>query len=147
MGMRSRAPRSRPALAGAAYFGVVFVIAFGLGVVRVLVVEPMAGALIAVLIEVPILLCVSWIVAGRLVFTWIVPGDVWAAVQMGLIAFTVLMGVELVLSVVLFDVSLSTTAASWATAPGAVGLGGQIAFALVPVLRLPGYSGPEASQP
>jgi hypothetical protein len=105
----------------------------------------MVGALAAVLIEVPILLCVSWIVAGRLIVPWIVAGDVWAAAQMGVVAFTVLMGVELGLALVLFDVSLSETVASWATLPGAVGLGGQIGFAFVPALRALGYSDPEAS--
>jgi hypothetical protein len=145
MATRRRATRSRPALAGATYFCVVFVIAFGLGVARVLAMVPLVGALAAVLIEVPILLCVSWIVAGRLIFTWIVAGDVRAAAQMGLVAFTVLMGVELGLALVLFDVSLSETVASLATLPGAIGLGGQIAFAFIPALHVLAYSDPEAS--
>lgn len=45
--------------AGAVYFAVVFTVAFGLGMVRVLFVVPRLGPMLAVLLEAPALLLVS----------------------------------------------------------------------------------------
>ena len=136
MGMSSRVRTSRPALAGAVYFGVVFAVAFCLGTLRVLVVEPAVGALSAVLMEAPILLGLSWIVAHRLVSRWIAPGDVQAAALMGLTAFILLMGAELALSTLVFGESPAGFASGWTTPPGAAGLASQIGFALIPVVNL-----------
>ncbi len=138
--MSSKASTSRPALAGAVYFGVVFGVAFGLGTLRVLVVEPAVGALAAVLMEAPILLGFSWIIAHRLVSRWIAPGNVQAAALMGLVAFVLLMSAELALSTLVFGESPAGFAAGWTTLPGAVGLASQIAFAGVPIVILLGRS-------
>lgn len=53
-----------PALA---YFGLVFAIGFGLGAVRMFWLAPQVGALMAGVIELPVILFASWLVA-----TWLV---------------------------------------------------------------------------
>jgi hypothetical protein len=52
--------------AGLLYFAAVFTFAFAMGIARVLVVAPRLGPTAAVLLEVPILVVASWIVARRL---------------------------------------------------------------------------------
>ena len=51
---------TRTLKAGTAYFLVVFTFAFAMGVLRVLVLVPRMGEVAAVLIEVPLVVAVSW---------------------------------------------------------------------------------------
>jgi hypothetical protein len=115
------------------YFGIVFAVAFTLGVLRVTIIVPLLGALAAVAIEVPIVLAVSWAVAGWIATWWHRPRLQW--LTMGLLAFAMLMVAEVALSTVLFAQSLAQFFQAIATAPGALGLAGQIGFALIPALR------------
>jgi hypothetical protein len=115
------------------YFAVVFAAAFVLGVVRVLVVTPNVGALAAVALEVPIVLALSWLVAGRILRRW--PMQLHRRVAMGTLAFVILMLAEGVLSGLLFGQTARDFAGAMGTLPGAVGLAGQIGFAVIPVLR------------
>jgi hypothetical protein len=46
-----------------AYFVTVFAFAFAMGVARTLVIAPLIGTTAAVLVEVPILLAASWVIA------------------------------------------------------------------------------------
>jgi hypothetical protein len=55
----------------------------------------------------------------------------------GLVAFALLMAVETGLSVTLFDRSLAQQVSAYATLAGAIGLAGQLAFALIPLLARP----------
>jgi hypothetical protein len=48
------------------YAAIVLAFGFGLGAVRVLFVTPVTGELVAVLIEVPVMLVLSWVVAARI---------------------------------------------------------------------------------
>ena len=48
------------------YFVAVFAFAFAMGVARTLVIAPLIGTAVAVLLEVPILLAASWVIARRL---------------------------------------------------------------------------------
>ena len=50
----------------ALYVAIVFAFGFGLGAVRTLFVTPVTGELVAVLIELPVILVLSWIVAARI---------------------------------------------------------------------------------
>lgn len=59
-----RAPLVRSALAGLAYFTLVFAAGFALGTARVLVLLPGVGETTAVLLELPLILTVSWLPAG-----------------------------------------------------------------------------------
>ena len=110
--------------AGAAYFGLVFAAGFILGTLRVLVVLPLTGELAAVLMELPVMLGLSWLAAG-----WVLARmPLWRGgrAAMGAWAFALLMLAEAALSVLVFGRSLAEHAALWVGAPGALGLAGQI---------------------
>ncbi len=116
------------------YVATVFAAAFALGTFRVLVLAPRLGELAAVTLEVPVVLGLSWLVAGRVLRRWPLPlpGQ---RLAMGGLAFALLMLVETVLGITLFGRSLPGILAAMTTLPGLVGLAGQIGFALVPALR------------
>ncbi len=69
---QARAPRGWLG-AGTAYVGIVFLIAFVLGVVRVMLVAPRLGPTGAVLLETPLILAVSWLASAWCVRTFRVP--------------------------------------------------------------------------
>ena len=118
---------------GAAYFAVVFVFAFILGVIRVLVVAPRVGPLVAVLLETPIVLTFSWLACER-IGRRLVLG---ARGLMGAVAFMLLMAMEFAMSIVLFGQSARAWFGAFATAPGAIGLLAQMAFGVMPIVRRP----------
>lgn len=114
------------------YFAAVFAVAFAMGVARVLVVAPRVGPMVAVLVEVPIVLAVSWIIARRLLrgrpF-----GDPQRA-MIGGIAFALLMASEAALAGLIRDQSISQWAMALATPLGLVGMAGQLGFAAIPFI-------------
>ena len=116
------------------YVAMVFVAAFVLGAFRVMLVAPRLGELAAVALEVPVVLGLSWLVAGRVLRRWPLPRT-GQRLAMGGLAFALLMLAETVLGITLFGRSLPGILAAIATLPGLVGLAGQIGFALVPALR------------
>jgi hypothetical protein len=121
---------------GIAYFGIVFCAGFVLGSVRVLEVAPRIGALFAVLLETPVILGVSCI-ACRACTRWFrVPRRLSARACMGGIAFALLMCAEIGLATFLFRQPAMAYLASFASPAGALGLAGQIAFAMLPVLQM-----------
>jgi hypothetical protein len=121
--------------AGLCYFAIVFAAGFVLGMLRVLIVIPRIGELAAVLAELPVMLAISWLACGWLVKRFAVPARMPDRLAMGAIAFALLMAAELALSVYVFHRSPAAYVASYLSAPGAIGLAGQIAFALFPLLR------------
>ena len=116
---------------GMLYFAAVFTFAFAMGIARVLVVAPRLGPTAAVLLEVPILVLASWIVARRLLrnrsFTLPQRG------AMGATAFTLTMASEAALSVIMLGQSITDWAAALATPLGLAGLAGQVIFAAMPI--------------
>lgn len=122
---------ARAALAGLVYFAIVFAIGFVLGGIRVLLVAPVLGALGAVLVELPVILLACWLAAGWLV-RWLNPKSASATLNMGAVAFMCLMIAEFSLAALAFDRSLTDQIRHWATLEGALGLGGQILFAILP---------------
>jgi hypothetical protein len=127
--------KSRALVAAAAYVAIVFSVAFALGTVRTLVVTPRVGDVIAVLIETPLILIVSWRAAGWVVRRFSVPADLRSRLTMGFVAFVLLMTVETALGLGLFDRPLSQQLAAYGTLAGAIGLLAQIAFGIIPVLN------------
>lgn len=115
------------------YFGVVFAAAFLIGVLRVTLVAPKIGALAAVALEVPLILGLSWLVAGRVLARW--PLVLRRRIAMGVLAFVCLMLVEFSMAVLLFGQTPSSYMAAFAQPPGLLGLAGQVGFALIPALR------------
>lgn len=117
----------------AVYWAGVFALAFGLGIGRTLWLAPQIGAFGAVLCEVPLVLAASWWWARRLLQRRSLPSRT-SAFAMGAIAFALLIVAEVALSVLAFGISASEWAASLAAPVGALGLAGQLGFALMPGL-------------
>jgi hypothetical protein len=117
---------------GVIYFAIVFTVAFALGVLRVLFISPAIGSFAAVLLEVPLVLGVSWVVAKRLLGHYRL--DATECVFMGGFAFGLLMAAECILAVAVFDQSAKEWAMALVTPVGLIGLSGQFAFGLMPLL-------------
>ncbi|MDZ4089528.1 MAG: hypothetical protein U1E69_22285 [Tabrizicola sp.] len=115
-----------------AYVLPVFAAAFVIGAVRVTLVAPALGPLVAVALEVPLVLCLSWWVAGRVLGRW--PLSAWPRAGLSLLAFTVLMLLELATALA-FGQTPAQFLTGMTTPAGALGLAGQIGFALVPLVR------------
>jgi len=128
-----RSVASKIARAGAAYFAIVFLAGFLLGTLRTLWLTPTIGPLLAVAAELPVMLAIAFMASAPIMrrFGVEVRSDRLAA---GLLAFLLLMMAEFLLAAT-FGVEPATYAASLLTAPGALGLAGQVLFALIPVLR------------
>ena len=127
---------SPPIKAGLLYFAIVFIAGFVLGAVRVLAVIPVLGELKAVALELPVILSVSWLACRKLIVTFSVPPQVAPRIVMGALAFGILMLVEFGFSVLVFGRSGAGYVALLRTAPGLLGLAGQLGFALMPLLHL-----------
>jgi hypothetical protein len=123
--------------AAVAYWALVFAAGFALGTLRVTLIAPAIGALAAVACELPLMLLASWWGALVVLRRWPLP-DRAARLAMGALAFAMLMVAEAALARLAFGQSLTEWAALLATAPGALGIAGQLAFALIPSL-LPKY--------
>ena len=114
------------------YFVAIFALAFGLGVARTLIVAPATGETAAVLLEIPVVLAASWVVARRLLRGRGV--TLLQRAAMGGLAFALLMASEAALAGVLRGQSIGQWAQALATPLGLIGLAGQIGFAAMPVL-------------
>ena len=121
---------------GILYFAIVFAAGFLLGTFRVFVLLPLTGELVAVALELPIILIISWLVCRRLISRFSIPATASQRLAMGALAFCLLMLAEVGLSVLVFDRSGAEYLAHLQTAPGLLGLAGQIAFALLPLAQL-----------
>jgi hypothetical protein len=129
-------PIARSAAAGLAYFAIVFAAGFVLGALRVLVLIPRLGdGPAAVLLELPVMLALSWMACRRLVARFDVPAAPVARLMMGGLAFAALMAAELGVSVFGFGRSLSEHLASYRQLPASLGLAGQIVFAALPMVQ------------
>ena len=123
-----------PLKSGVAYFGLVFLVAFLLGVFRTLVVAPRLGATLAVSLEAVVLLPISWFACGAFVKRFRVPAAPASRALMGATAFLLLMVSECGLGALLGRPPAMQIRA-FATLPGAFGLAAQVGFALMPLLR------------
>ena len=121
--------------AGFVYFVIVFAAGFVLGTLRILMVTPILGEAAAVLIELPIMLAISWFACAWLVRSYSVMPNVRDRALMGTVALVLLMTAELALSGLGFGRSPVAFALSLISLPGLLGLGGQLAFATFPLLE------------
>lgn len=128
------AAASRPVAAGTAYFALVFMTGFLLGILRTLVLEPKLGATVAVLVELPVILGISWLVCRRLIIVFHVAGERSARLQMGGTALVLLLLAELGLSLFLLGNSMAEHLDNYRTTAGLVGLAGQLVFAAFPLV-------------
>ena len=122
--------------AGIQYFVMVFTAGFVLGTVRTMAVAPRTGEFGAVLLELPIMLAVSWWICAWLIRRHGVAGRWPARAAMGGVAFTLLMLAEWALALGPLSRSAADQWSHYATAAGALGLAGQLLFAAFPLLQL-----------
>jgi hypothetical protein len=121
--------------AGFAYTLGVFVFAFAVGTIRVTLVAPRLGTLLAVIIEAPIVLAVSWRVSLWCTRRFNVSRDTRARILMGTVAFAVLMLLELGFSVLGFGETVNHYFAKYTSTPGVIGLVMQGCFATLPWIQ------------
>lgn len=117
---------------GFLYFFITFVIAFVLGIMRVMFVIPVVGELTAVLIEIPLMIFVSWKVSAWVSTKYFLDRAVKDYLLVGAIAFLFLMVAEYFLAVFAFGRTSGEYILSLQTEAGLIGLLGQIGFAAVP---------------
>lgn len=121
--------------AGAAYFGTVFLVGFGLGSARVVLLEPRVGALAATALETPVILGASWVICRALVARLRVAPEMTDRLAMGATAFVLLMLAETALSVLAFGRTFAEHLAALTSTAGLLGLAGQIVYAFLPLLE------------
>jgi hypothetical protein len=121
--------------AALAYLTIVFSAAFLLGTLRVLVPVPRLGELRAILLEIPVVLGISWVACRWAMHQYAIPDAFKSRLAVGGAAFILLMVLEVSFSILVFKQSSAAFFAAFLTPPGATGLLGQIGFALFPLLQ------------
>lgn len=121
--------------AGVLYFALVFAVGFVLGVLRGGALVPLVGEVWAVVIELPVMLGVSWWVCGVIVGRMAVPPTAPSRLLMGGVAFGLLMLAELGVSLLLMGRTPVEHFSTYARLPNLLGLLAQLLFALFPLLR------------
>jgi hypothetical protein len=124
---------ARALLAATVYFLILFSLGFALGTVRVMVVAPRVGVLIATVMEVPVMLVAAYLICPWVIRRWRVPRRTAIRWAMALWFLFLLFLFESILGLVLFG---RTMAEQWESLKGTAGLLGlfaQIIAALLPV--------------
>ena len=124
--------------AGFFYFLGVFTMGFILGALRQFFLVPYTGPVIAVLIELPLILVFAWYLCRWLTSRLKISPDSYGRLVMGLVAFAFLIAGELLISLQLQTGSVADYFLSFDLPENRIGLGGQIAFALFPLIQ--GYA-------
>lgn len=125
----------RIASAGLAYWAVVFALGFVLGTIRVLWLAPLVGLIPATALELPVMLGASWLASGWALRRFAITDRI-AALEMGGLAFALLMGAECALSVMLAGETPGEWLAGLRQPHAALGLAGQIVFVAMPWWRV-----------
>ena len=121
--------------AGGMYAAIVFAVGFVLGAVRVLVLMPRLGEIGALVIELPIMLAVSWFVCGWLLGRFSVRAAWRYRLVMGGSAFILLVIAELGVSILAFGRSMAEHFGTYRSWAAAFGLAAQVVFAAFPLIR------------
>lgn len=121
--------------AGFAYALIVFVIGFGLGTIRVLLLVPQLGDTVAVVLETPVILFASWVVSRWCMDRCRVRVDMGARMLVAVVALVTLMSAEGGVSLLVFGKSVAEHLADYRSVAGAIGLAAQVCFASFPVLQ------------
>jgi uncharacterized membrane protein len=122
-------------MAGTIYFLLVFAAGFVFGTFRTLVIAPAVGELPAVILELPLMVAVSWAACGYVLRRIYVPNLTHHRIAMGVFAFFLLVAAEVLVSTQLADRDLADHLALYGTLPVFIGLLGQVAFAMFPLFR------------
>ena len=118
------------------YFAVVFAAGFFLGTIRSLLLVPRLGEARAILVEAPLMLAVSLVAARFVVRRLAVPARLADRLEMGLIAFALLMLAEILLGMMLFATTPAATLAAMVSPVRLPGFMVQLLFAALPALLL-----------
>lgn len=122
--------------AGLSYFAIVFGLGFLFGIFRFLVLLPVMSETVAVVLELPPILFLSWIVARRLIRKFCVSAKLSSRLVMGCLAFALLMLGEAALSVFAFRRSFIEHLVHYTETSALLGLAGQVAFSMFPAIQL-----------
>jgi hypothetical protein len=125
----------RAAKAGLAYFGVVFAAGFAIGVLRLLFVTPRLGETVAVLFELPLMIALSWLACRWLVTSFGVGPALSSRAAMGGVALAPLLAAEFGIANLAFGRALADHLEHYRNLPTLLGLTGQIAFAIFPIIQ------------
>tara|TARA_R110000824_G_scaffold48175_19_gene136304 strand:+ start:792 stop:1202 length:411 start_codon:yes stop_codon:yes gene_type:complete len=117
------------------YFLGVFTLGFILGTMRIFFLVPQTGPVNAVLIEIPVMLFFSWFFCRFLTRRFAIPPEPYERLMMGFIAFACLMTGEALVAVLLQQGRMTDFFMTFDLPENRIGLGGQIAFALFPMLQ------------
>ena len=120
---------------GVGYFAIVYVLGFLLGTIRVLLLAPRTGEMGSVLLETPVILGASWIVARWCANRFAVPATVVLRLAMGGVAFALLIAGEIAVSTFVFGRAWESTVALYQTPPAIIGLAAQVVFGLLPLTQ------------
>ena len=124
--------------AGIFYFLGVFAMGFVLGALRVYFVAPYTGPVSAVLIEMPFMLLFAWQLCRLLTARLHVPSDTYQRLTMGFVAFVCLIAGEVLIALLLQNGRMTAFFLMFDLPENRIGLAGQIAFALFPLVQ--GYA-------
>ncbi len=117
----------------AAYVGSVFLAGFVLGVLRTLWLAPVLGPVAAVLLELPLMLGLSWWVCGRLLSRW--PLRPATALAAGAMALVLLLAAEVGVSMLFAGRDLAAHLAQYRVSEAQLGLAAQVLFGAMPWLQ------------
>ncbi len=117
------------------YCLLIFAVGFAFGVLRYAFMSDLLGQRVAVLVEVPIMVLISWVVCGWALVRFVVPTDWAARAWMGALAFALMLAAEAGLSMTLIGRTFAQHVAHMLTDAGRIGLVGQVLFGLMPLLR------------
>ncbi|MDX2237858.1 MAG: hypothetical protein NW203_09880 [Hyphomonadaceae bacterium] len=117
------------------YCLLIFAIGFAFGVLRYAFVSDLLGRRIAVLVEVPVMVVLSWALCGWALVRFVVPKHWPARAWMGALAFALMLAAEAALSILLIGRSFAQHLGHLASDVGRIGLVGQVLFGLMPLLR------------
>lgn len=121
--------------AGTVYFAIVFVLGFAIGTLRVLFLVPRLGESGAVLAEIPVMVAFSWLACRWIVRHLSVPPDTGTRLEMGGVAFGLLMLAEACIAVIGLGRTVLEHLEGYASPDRLVGLAAQVAFALFPPIQ------------
>ena len=130
-------PRRSAIAAGAGLFVLVFAAGFGLGTIRELALRPAIGADPARLLELPVMIGLSWL-AARWVLRRAGPGSAIWHLGVGLVAFLLLIAAELALGMLVLGRGLSAFIADLFTLTGMLSFLAQALLIVMPCLAAPG---------
>jgi hypothetical protein len=125
-----------PLMAGIAYYAIVFSAGFLFGTFRVIVLLPILDEAVAVMLELPFMLVISWVASGWLTGYFNVAARPAPRLLMGGMAFGLLMVSEFGISIVAFGRRPVEYFTGFGDVPELLGLSGQVAFGLIPLLQL-----------